>query len=181
MQSTLLHKLIIVINGKGGSGKDTICDIVSKHHKTRNISTITPIKEVASFGGWQGGKTEKDRKFLSDLKELFSEYNDLPNNYALNEYKSFMKNQCEEVLFVHIREPENINKFIKSIDGNCITLLVTGGKSQNSYGNRSDDEVENYTYDYIYNNTKPLDEVENDFMAFFENIINETERRYLPH
>ena len=156
-----------------------------KHCKTyyevKNISTITPIKEIAQFGGWQGGKTDKDRKFLSDLKQLFTEYNNLPNSYAVGEYKKFMASPVEEVMFVHIREPENINKFIKSIDGRCITLLVKGGKSHNSYGNRSDDEVENFSYDYTYDNTKPLEKVEDDFLNFFHKIIKDTEKRYYPH
>lgn len=179
---TFIKKIAFVINGKGGSGKDTICDTIGKHCIVHNISTITPIKEIASrYGGWNGGKTAKDRKFLSDLKKIFTDYNDLPNNYAVNEYKKFMIDPTEEVFFVHIREPENIEKFVRSIDGNCLTLLVKGGKSQESYGNQSDDEVENYEYDYIYNNIKNLDELEDDVMKFFHEIIEETEKRYLPH
>lgn len=181
MKSKLVEKLVVVINGKGGSGKDTLCELLGKHYEVRNISTITPIKEVAYWGGWRGGKTDKDRKFLSDLKKLFTEYNDLPNTYVINEYKKFMANPHEEVMFVHIREPENIEKFIRSVDGNCITLLIRGGKSQEVYGNQSDDGVENYSYDYTYNNTKPLEDVEKDFLKFFKNIIRETENRYLPH
>lgn len=181
MEKSFIDKIAFVINGKGGSGKDTICEHLSHHYNVHNISTITPIKEIASRGGWQGGKTEKDRKFLSDLKELFTQYNDLPNTYAVQEFEQFMKNNDEQVFFVHIREPENIEKFIKSIDGRCLTLLVRGGKSQEIYGNRSDDEVENFPYDYVYENTKPLEQVENDFLSFFQKIIKETENRYLPH
>ena len=180
--NSFIKKIAFVINGKGGSGKDTICDILGKHFEVHNISTITPIKEIASkYGGWDGGKSDKDRKFLSDLKQIFTDYNDLPNNYAVNEYKKFMSNPIEEVFFVHIREPENIEKFVRSVDGNCLTLLVRGGKSQEVYGNTSDDNVENYPYDYIYNNTKSLDELESDLLKFFEKIIDETEKRYLPH
>ena len=181
MRKSFIQKIVIVINGKGGSGKDTVCELLAKHYEVRNISTITPIKEVAYWGGWRGGKTDKDRKFLSDLKQLFTEYNDLPNNYAVSEYKKFMASPVDEVMFVHIREPENIEKFIRSIDGNCLTLLVRGGKSQDSYGNASDDGVENYSYDYTYNNTKSLAEVESDFLKFFQQIIKDTEKRYLPH
>ena len=181
MDSKLVKKIAIVINGKGGSGKDTVCDILGKHYNVHNISTITPIKEVAYWGGWRGSKSEKDRKFLSDLKKLFTEYNDLPNNYAVEEYKKFMRSPHFDVFFVHIREPENIEKFKNSINGECVTLLVKGGKSQETYGNSSDDDVDNYQYDYIYNNTKPLEEVEKDFLKFFKKIITETENQYLPH
>jgi len=182
MNNSFIKKIAFVINGKGGSGKDTVCDLLGKHYNVHNISSITPIKEIAkTYGGWDGGKTEKDRKFLSDLKKLFTEYNDLPNHYCVSEFKKFMASPNEEVFFAHIREPENIDKFIKSVDGNCLTLLIRGGMQKDAYGNRSDDEVENYTYDYIYNNTKPLEDVEKDFLEFFHQVIQETEKRYYPH
>ena len=47
-------KLTIVINGKGGVGKDTLCRFAAERYKTRNISSITPIKELAAACGWQG-------------------------------------------------------------------------------------------------------------------------------
>ena len=45
---------IYVINGSGGTGKDTVCDITAKYYKVRNISSITPIVEIAKFAGWNG-------------------------------------------------------------------------------------------------------------------------------
>lgn len=181
MENSFLRKIAFVINGKGGSGKDTLLNLLSKHYEVRNVSTITPIKEIATFGGWDGTKTDKDRKFLSDLKKLFTDYNDLPNTYAVSEYKKFKQNPIEEFFFVHIREPENIKKFVKSIDGDCLTLLIRGGKSQGSYGNASDDEVENYDYDYVFENTKPLEEIDMEFLKFIKKIVIDTEKRYYPH
>ena len=40
-------KLTIVINGMGGVGKDTLCRFAAERYKTENISSITPIKELA--------------------------------------------------------------------------------------------------------------------------------------
>ena len=40
---------IYVINGSGGTGKDTVCDITAKYYKVRNISSITPIVEIAKL------------------------------------------------------------------------------------------------------------------------------------
>lgn len=176
-------KIVIVINGKGGSGKDTICDIVSSQYETRNISSITPIKEIASaYGGWTGGKTDRDRKFLSDLKELFTKYNDLPTRYCVSEYKKFMSSPTEEVMFVHIREPEQIAHFTNSISGTpVITLLIRGGKSHENYGNKSDDMVENYNYDYVYDNTTTLEDLPSSFMHFFEGIKSDQEQNSYPH
>ena len=51
-----MKKAVLVINGAGGVGKDTLCDLAEKHLKIRNISTITPIKELARMCGWDGSK-----------------------------------------------------------------------------------------------------------------------------
>ena len=100
-----MKKRIVIINGKGGVGKDTLCDVIAKKYIVKNVSSITPIKEIARIGGWQGGKENKDRKFLADLKNLFVEYNDLPFVYLKKEMESFLQAK-EEILFVHIREIE---------------------------------------------------------------------------
>ena len=73
-----MEKTVIVINGAGGVGKDTLCEFAEKHFRVMNISSITPIKEIAAMCGWGGEKTDKARKFLSDLKALSIEYNDFP-------------------------------------------------------------------------------------------------------
>ena len=167
-----MKKTVIVINGGGGVGKDTICDIIASRYKAKSISAIDPIKNIAAQGGWEyGDKSLKARKLLSDIKLAFIEYNDLPLKYLLHEHSKFI-NSSDEILFVHIREPEEIKKFKSSIPSGCITLLVTPGKPDNIfYGNKSDDNVKNYDYDYIYENSAPLDELEKDFMNFFEKEI----------
>lgn len=166
-----MHQLVIVINGSGGVGKDTICNIVGKHYKTMNISSIDPIKKIAFENGWNGEKNEKSRKFLADLKQLFIDFNDLPCKYLINKYEEFSESD-KEILFVHIREPEEISKFKNSISGNCITLIIRRknfGKKE--WHNRADDDVENYNYDFSYNNIKKLEEVEKDFLAFFTPVL----------
>ena len=49
-----MKKIAMVINGAGGVGKDTLCDLADKHFGVMNISTITPIKEIAAQCGWDG-------------------------------------------------------------------------------------------------------------------------------
>ena len=167
-----MKKVAIVINGAGGVGKDTLCDLAAKHFKVRNISSVTPIKEIAAFCGWSGVKDDKARKFLSDLKRLTVEYNDFPTVWALEQYKDFLTTD-EEILFVHIREPEEIEKFVRVTDGNAKTLLVRGGARtrKDNYGNSSDDGVENYSYDYYFVNERSLDEAEADFKALLCGIL----------
>lgn len=164
-----MTKIAIVINGSGGVGKDTICDIVSKYHKVMNISAIDPIKDIALNNGWNGKKNEKSRKLLSDLKMAFVAFNDLPLQHLLRECDKFIESD-NEILFVHIREPEEIHKFKSSCPIPCVSLLIRRNSMKLHWNNQSDDNVENFEYDFYYNNDKPLEEVEEDFMKFFSSI-----------
>ena len=166
-----MNKVAIVINGAGGVGKDTLCELAAKHFKVMNISSITPIKEIAALCGWDGTKDNKARKFLSDLKNICVEYNDYPTVWAKARYDEFLSSDYE-VFFVHIREPEEIAKFVKATDMNAKTLLVRGGKrmSKEKYGNISDDGVENYSYDYYFLNEDTLDVAEAEFVKMIKNI-----------
>ena len=166
-------KIAIVINGQGGVGKDTLCDIAARHFKVYNVSSITPIKELAKGFGWQGAKDDKSRKFLADLKALSIEYNDFPTVWAKERYEEFLASE-DEVMFLHVREPEEIAKFVKATDGKAKTLLIRGGERlrKEAYGNSADDGVENYFYDFYYTNDRPLDETESAFTDFLNNIIS---------
>ena len=168
-----MQKTVIVINGAGGVGKDTMCELAAKHFKVRNISTITPIKELAALAGWDGRKDDKSRRFLSDLKQLCVNYNDFPTNWAKGIFDEFMQND-EQILFVHIREPEEIEKFIAATGGFAKAMLVRGGErmKKSSYGNRSDDEVENYKYDYYFYNDKSLEEAERELCGLLNDILS---------
>ena len=167
-----MKKVAIVINGAGGVGKDTLCDLASKHFKVRNISSVDPIKDIARMCGWDGTKDDRARKFLSDLKKLTVDYNEFPTVWASNRYREFLESEYE-ILFVHIREAEEIAKFVKATDGAAKTLLIRGGDrmKKSNYGNVSDDLVENYNYDYYFVNDKTLEEAERDFAALMSEIL----------
>ena len=164
------RKLVVVINGKGGVGKDTFCDFVSEKYSTLNISTITPVKEIARRYGWSGEKDKKSRKFLADLKRIFIEYNDLPNSYAFQEYKKFLEGD-KEIMFVDIRECKEIREFCQRVRkdaSNCremrievTSLLIHRSgidSSHEDFGNDADDHVEDYQYEYSCDNNGSLDE-----------------------
>ena len=121
-----MKKIAIVINGKGGVGKDTLCDFISKHIKTKKISSITPILKIAKAGNWNGDKDDKSRKLLSDLKHLFTNYNDLSFNYLKSQTEEFLSSD-DEILFIYMRESEEISKYLKyaaNINLSCKTLLI---------------------------------------------------------
>lgn len=168
-----MKKIVIIINGTGGAGKDTLCEIAAKHYKTSNISSITPIKKIARENGWNGEKDAKSRKFLADLKQLFAEYNDLPTRYLFDQYRLFLESD-DELLFAHIREKAEIDKFKDLVDTPCVTLLVERkSDKEEKWGNASDDEVRDYDYDFVFENDGTIEDAERDFTAFLDRLFNE--------
>lgn len=161
-------KKIVVINGMGGVGKDTFVSLVAKQAKVFNFSSVAKVKEIAKIIGWnpEQKKSEKDRKFLSDLKKLTTEYNDLSFNDACSKVDFFMKSDYE-IMFIHIREKEEIERFVAKFG--AITLLIKRNGVKPITTNSSDANVEEYKYDYvIYNNT--LEQLENEAVNFIKKI-----------
>ena len=167
-----MEKLVIIINGAGGVGKDTICGILSEFYRVKIISSIDPIREIAQRGGWEvTDKSKAGRRLLSDLKAAFVRYNNLPTRYLIQKYHEFLSG-ADEILCVHIREPDEIIKFREELYTRNITLLITSNRVQEgSFGNQSDDHVREFQYDYIYHNDKSKLELRSDFPRFFEDNI----------
>ena len=60
----MADKLVVIINGAGGVGKDTMIDCVAGKIGAVNHSTITTVKQIASLIGWNGKKDIPGRLFL---------------------------------------------------------------------------------------------------------------------
>ena len=58
-------------------------------------------------------------------------------------------------MFIHCRESEQIDQFVKEFDYSAVTLLVRRDAAESvEQINDSDNSVLNYTYDYtVYNNS----------------------------
>lgn len=175
------RKIIIIINGKGGVGKDTLIKFTrSEYGGVSTVSAIDPIKEIArQYGYNESDKNEKSRKFLSDLKRVFIEWNELPTQYLLSEIDRFFEDKNLFVLFVHIREITEIEKLKDALSKKnnnnfkLITLLIKNNRvDKHTFGNSSDDNVEKYSYDFTYNNDEFIDAARFSWLLFFEkNII----------
>ena len=137
------------------SGKDTFVSFASKYATTTNFSSVDFVKDVARFAGWNGEKDPRSRLFLSKLKELLAEYDDIPYKKIAEEIHWF-KNQPErELLFIHIREPGEIARIVR--DFGAITVLVKRANNQQIVSNDSDKYTESYNYDFVLNNDSDLD------------------------
>lgn len=153
---------IIVINGQGGAGKDEFVGFCGYEDEgIYNFSMVDGIKLVAETMGWTGGKLSIDRKFLSDLKDLASEYNDYPFQYTLKEVKEAIKDyrryhdlSNEFICFIHARELEDIDRWV--CDYGARALVIRRPEVEGSFGNHADDNVFEVDYDYEVWNTGSL-------------------------
>lgn len=161
-------KKIFILNGSGGVGKDTFVDLVSNYIPTIHFSSVTKIKEIAKAIGWDGGKTEKDRKFLSDLKILCTEYNNLPFN-SMKEMVNEFLNSDANALFIDIREPNEIE--IAKQAFNAETVLVKRDSVVHITSNIADANVYNYQYDHIIENNGSIKDLDNTAKKFVDKLF----------
>lgn len=164
---------IFIVNGTGGSGKTTFEKMVENIAKQNNynikiVSTIDYVKQIAKTLGWDGGKALNDRRFLSDLKDALTRWKDIPYQKIGESLEAFRLEQEVDAVFVDCREPEEIKRFVN--DYNAITILVQRG-SAIIYGNHADDNVNNYQYDIIIDNSRGLDELNQEAQLFVETWI----------
>lgn len=172
-----MNKQVFIINGSGGVGKDTFVNLISNNFldvectTVINFSSVDKVKEIAKKIGWDGkSKTEKDRKLLSDLKLLCTKYNDLPFNSMDEKVYNFNKSDSS-MLFLHIREPEEIERAKKSF--NAKTILIKRDSIKHITSNIADENVFNYNYDIIINNNGTITELENKAIKFIEDFKND--------
>ena len=165
-------KPVILINGTGRSGKDTFIGFCDEMVPCFNISAVDKVKEAGAILGWNGAKTEKDRKFFSDLKMLSIAYSDHPYQYSTEQIELFQSDPQYALMFLHCREPEEIKRFEEL---GCITLLVTNSNVGIIESNESDANVLDFKYDHYVDNSRSLKHLEAKAHAFVRLLIKSAE------
>ena len=166
-------KQIFVINGEAGSGKDTfvsLCqDVVSDPNTIWNFSMVDKVKEIAKMCGWDGRKTPRSRKFLSDLKDLCDGFNQMSYNSVYEKCMEFSHDPEAEILFIHAREKTDIRRICNDFNARSILIRRQGYKTNAS--NHADANVYDYDYDFeIENPGTNLDEYKEKAKQFLELI-----------
>lgn len=165
-----MKKQIFITNGMARSGKDTFAAYLNEFVPTLKYSSIDKVKDVAKLCGWDGGKTEKDRKFLSDLKVLTSEYSNMPFEAIKNKVREFLNEDDRHVIMlIDIREPEEIERAKNTFGAGTILIQNDNVKFINS--NMADANVFNYKYDYIVLNNGTLNEFKETVKSFADKVI----------
>lgn len=185
---------VVIINGKPQSGKDTFCKYAQGYcdddesANTLIISSVDPLKEMLTQLGWDGTKTDKIRDMLMDMKQLWVQNQDGPTMFLFNNILEFHKAYTGEdnIVFVHIREPEEIKKLVNALTGfesmgiDVISLLVIrkGGEdtpNQPAETRRSDDEalINSYEYDVTINNDEDLIKLQELAAEFVDKLLED--------
>ena len=165
MKTTINKNMAVIINGCAGSGKTTFVNLCNQiDSKVMNYSSVTYVKEVARFCGWDGEKEDKDRKFLSDLKDVLTEWNDLPFK-SIYKFVSACKNK---IIFIDSREPYDIDRLKDRF--NAITVYIQNDRIEPIVTNHADRDVGNYAYDYIIYNNGNIDSLKDSAKVFLEEV-----------
>lgn len=194
---------IVVINGSGGKGKDTFAknclklafsreinphtenDILASLRIMCNIDSVYLVKNLAIMAGWDGTKTENNRKFLSDLKDLLSQWQDVPYKETIKNINTAIKNindynNGNGIIFVHSREPKEIQRYVNYFGSNtCHTLLIKNPNVSAILSNHADKNVENYHYDFIVYNNKDLNSLKEKAKLFYHHLFEDKIGKYI--
>lgn len=166
-----MKKQIYILNGMGGCGKDTFAKFLGEVCTVFKYSSVDRVKQIAYECGWEGGKTERDRKFLSDLKCLLSDYNDLPFDDVTKRTMDFMFDEDAIVMLIDIREPAEIER--AAVAYNAKTILIKNDNIPFISSNMADAGVYGYNYDFVIENNGTLEEFREKAHAFAkEHILN---------
>lgn len=175
-----MNYAVILLNSTGGSGKGTFASIFMDMCMVEYISIVDLTKKIASQMGWGGDscKSDKDRLFLSRLKDIHAEYNDSPFQYAkgkIDEFVSDCKDGDQEfnwVLFVDMREPNDIQRFKDEIEcDNKYTVLIVNNRVADILTNHADAEVYDTAYDYIIENNGTIEDLEDSAKTFMKEVL----------
>ena len=166
-----------IINGRPRSGKDTFVNFCLEELGAfgKLISTVDFVKKIATECGWDGTKDLKNRKFLSDLKDLLTNWGDVPYKKTLQEIDMFKFDlNCWNVsdkgmVFIMCREPKEIERFEREL--NAKSLLIRRASVEfEQQSNHADSEVLNHKYDYIIENNDTIDELKEKAKEFLKNL-----------
>lgn len=165
---------IFVLNSYPTAGKDTFVDILNARHEgIFKLSSVDFVKELARHAGWDGTKNEKNRKFLSDLKDLLTEWNDVPYWDICSKIEEIeWHNQTDKPIFIFImvREPKEIQKMVDRLGAKTI-FINRAILRKVPHLNHADSEVENFNYDYYINNDSDIDDLIETAEEFYRSVL----------
>ena len=175
--------MVVIINGFPRSGKSEFvkqCIAVTHAEQVWEYSTVDFVKELATQCGWDGTKDAKNRKFLSDLKDLLTEWGNVPFKKACdvvtlhNTNAEYIGSTADKVVtFIHCREPQEIQKFVNYYGkAQCHTLLIRRPTVENiEQSNHADSQVLQYVYDTMIENSGTIEDLKKAAIKYLTQLV----------
>lgn len=203
-------KYILIFNGHPRSGKTTFQNAIAEKYKSIIYSSITPVIELTDkmiessndedlinlYVYAANRKLPEYRNILSNMKHALYNFDDgtFINSKILEKLFEFINDSETEFFMIDIRESSHIKSFIKFVshshkwsskistsDFKLRTIFVDNDNHE-LIGNISDDNVEDYQYDYVIKNTSTLErfvgETLDDFIKLLEEDFNNDTRKF---
>lgn len=206
--------IVCFINGTGRSGKDTFVQLAKKFvtesinkervHKNKrpyvvvNYSTIDYERDILDLVAqhYPEVKASCDKKdnTCRDCLSAMKQHLDATYNTSMTMFSEFFVQTCRQILlksnmlmFVHCREPENIDKMANGIHSVykdyafpmpglhavTTTILIDGRTNPEDFTNESDQSVNDYNYDFVIDNSTTLEALDVKALAWLRTNIEE--------
>ena len=164
-------KKVFITNGSGMSGKDSFVKAIGRYIPTSKYSSIDLVKDMLAFVGIKKEpNTEEKRLLYSDVKDRLTKYDDIPFKDIASIVADFKNDKIKtKVLFIDIREPEEIARAVETFGAD--TILIKNPKVEKIKSNHADANVENYNYDYIIENDGTLEQLDKVAKLFVCDVI----------
>lgn len=180
-------KYIYIINGTPRAGKDAFANLVEElsHVPVLNLSSVQTIKDLhTELVGYDDTiKSEKERKLISDTKNILDEYNDFS---TFDIIRKIYEDRVNIIAFIHIREPHNINKLLTQLSLPCHsftsikTIFISNNQNENkTYNNTADQATldhDKIKYNHYISNDGDINEYKDKVKTFIkkENLYTST-------
>lgn len=166
---------IFTVSGKGTCGKTTfekmVCQYAKKTGLNSHITSMVKFTKIFAqrHCKWDGGKTDIERRFLSDLKDTFTRYCEFDRMNIATEIGENAKAGCD-LIFIDAREPDDM-LWLKENFGAERILIERPELNNRVYGNHADDDIMKWEYDIHMVNNGSLEDLDNTAKEFVERYL----------
>ena len=94
----------------------------------------------------------------------------MPFESMKSKVTEFMKDEESKFLFLHIREPEEIDRVVKEFGAK--TILIIRDTVKHIVSNMADENVFNYYYDFVIDNNGTKEELNSKAKDFIQEVID---------
>ena len=164
---------VFVLNGSPTSGKNTFVEMLlceSAHYSYVDFTRdMLDCKGIDYKPKPNETKSEKSRILLETINNALEDFDDIPFKDCCDLTNDFLKGYLEcEYLFVDIRKPKNIKRFLNEFKG--ARAVYVDNKKPISFVTVSDSQVADYEYDFYIDNSGSLEDLQREADRFIAEI-----------